>query len=86
MGPGVSAERLGALQTDVKDQPELAYPDFVEQRIIALAASDRARRGIEERSEEEYELGSQVVRRIAWAEVVALVVLAVGFVVTLVVI
>jgi hypothetical protein len=86
MGPGVSAERLGALQTDVKDQPELAYPDFVEQRIIALAASDRARRGIEERSEEEYELGSQVVRRIAWAEVVALIVLAVGFVVTLVVI
>jgi hypothetical protein len=85
MGPGVSAERLGAVQTDVKDEPELAYPDFVEQRITALAANDRARRGIGERSEEEYELGSQVVRRIAWVELVALAVLAVGCAVTLIV-
>ena len=87
MGPGVSAERLGALQTDVKDQPELAYPDFVEQRIIALAASDRrpppASKSDPRRKNQ---LWSQVVRRIAWAEVVALVVLAVGFVVTLAVI
>jgi hypothetical protein len=82
MGPGVSEERLGALQTDVKDQPDMAYPDYVEQRILALAADDRARRGIEERSEEEYELGSEVVRRIAWPELGALAVLAVAFVIT----
>ena len=85
MTPGVSAERLGELQTDLKDRPELAYPDFVEQRIAALAANDRARRGIEERSEEEYELGSQVERRAAWLELGALAVLAVAFVVSLVV-
>jgi hypothetical protein len=86
MSPGLSEESLaGRLQTDVKDQNELAYPDFVEQRITQLAANDRARRGIEERSEEEYELGSQVVRRTAWLEIGLVVALAVAFVVTLVV-
>ena len=84
--PGVSEEQLagGSVQTDVKEQG-LSYPDFVEQRIARLAADDRARRGIEERSEEEYELGSQVERRTAWVEVGALAVLAVAFVVALVV-
>lgn len=86
MSPGLSEESLaGRLQTDVKDQNELTYPDFVEQRITQLAANDRARRGIEERSEEEYELGSQVVRRTAWLEIGLVVALAVAFVVTLVV-
>jgi hypothetical protein len=85
LSPGVSAERLGATQTDVADETELAYPDFVEQRILSLAANDRARRGIAERSEEEYELGSEVVRRTAWLELGALAVLAVAFVVSLVV-
>jgi hypothetical protein len=82
MSPGISEERLsgGSLQTQV-DQNELSYPDFVEQRIGQLAANDRARRGIEERSEEEYELGSEVVRRVAWLEVGVLAVLAVAFVV-----
>src|SRR5262245_38483717 len=61
MSPGVSTERLGGVQTEVEEH-ELGYADFVEQRILALAANDRARRGIEERSEEEYELGSQVER------------------------
>lgn len=89
MQPGLSVDRLGEatgenLQTDVKKEQELAYADFVEQRIAALAANDRARRGIEERSEEEYELGSQVVRRTAWLEIVVLAVLAAAFVVTLV--
>ena len=82
---GPSPERLGGLHTEVQDQYELSYPDFVEQRITHLAANDRARRGIEERSEEEYELGSQVVRRTAWLELGALAVLAVAFVVVLVV-
>ncbi|MGC4108911.1 MAG: hypothetical protein QM747_00450 [Nocardioides sp.] len=63
---------------------DLAYGDFVEQRIAHLAASDRARRGIEERSEEEYALGSQVVRRTAWPELALLAVLAVAFVVVVV--
>jgi hypothetical protein len=86
MQPGLSEERLsgGRLQTEVKDQG-LAYPDFVEQRIAALAANDRARRGIEERSEAEYELGGQVVRRPAWLELGVLAVLAVAFVVSLLV-
>jgi hypothetical protein len=85
MAPGVSTERLGGMQTEVKDQHDLAYPDFVEQRIIALAATDRARRGIAERSEEEYDLGSQVVRRPARLELGVLAALAVAFVVTIVV-
>jgi hypothetical protein len=85
--PAVPEERLlgGRQQTDVKGDHDLAYPDFVEQRITQLAANDRARRGIAERSEEEYELGSQVVRRPAWAELALLAVLALAFVVTLVV-
>jgi len=90
MQPGASMERLGEatgenLQTEVKSEQELAYADFVEQRIASLAANDRARRGIAERSEEEYELGSQVVRRPAWLEIGVLAVLAVAFVVTLLV-
>jgi hypothetical protein len=85
MNPGLSEERLGgSMKTDVKDQG-ISYPDFVEQQIAALAANDRARRGIAERSEEEYELGSQVVRRTAKLELAALGVLALAFVVALVV-
>jgi len=90
MQPGLSVDRLGQatgenLQTDVKSEQDLAYADFVEQRIASLAADDRARRGIEERSEEEYELGSQVVRRTAWLEIGVLAVLAAAFVVTLII-
>ena len=86
LGPGLTEDRLsgGNLQTQV-DQNELSYPDFVEQRIGQLAANDRARRGIEARSEEEYELGSHVVRRVAWLEIGVLVVLAVAFVAALVI-
>ena len=90
MQPGVSLDRLSAatgesLQTDVKSEQDLAYADFVEQRIAALAANDRARRGIEERSEEEYELGSHVVRRTAWLEIGVLAALAVATAVALVI-
>jgi hypothetical protein len=86
MSPTAALDRFGesqgsGLTTEVQAPHELAYPDFVEQRITHLAADDRARRGIEERSEEEYELGSQVVRHPAWLELVALAVLAVAFVV-----
>jgi hypothetical protein len=86
MQPGLSEERLsgGAVQTEV-DRNELGYPDFVEQRIGQLAANDRAQRGIEERSEEEYELGSQVVRRTAWLELGILAALGVAFVIALVI-
>jgi hypothetical protein len=86
MSPGISEETLGGgtVQTHV-DQHDLAYPDFVELRIGQLAANDRARRGIEERSEEEYELGSEAVRRVAWLEVGAVCVLAVAFVAALVI-
>jgi hypothetical protein len=91
MSPTASLDRLTesqgvGLTTEVQDPHELAYADFVEQRIGRLAADDRARRGIEERSEEEYELGSEVVRRPAWLEIGLLAVLAVAFVLALVIV
>jgi hypothetical protein len=88
--PGLSLDRLSeatgeSLQTQLKSEQDLVYADFVEQRIAAMAANDRARRGIEERSEEEYALGSQVVRRIAWLELAILAALLVATVLTWVV-
>jgi hypothetical protein len=85
--PGLSLDRLSDatrenLKTEVKSEQDLVYADFVEQRIAALAANDRARLGIEERSEEEYELGSRVVRRTAWFELGFLAVLLVATVVS----
>lgn len=88
MQPGASLEKLeevSGVRTEVEDKHDLDYPDFVEQRIMLLADTDRARRGIEARSEEEYELGSHVVRQKAWPELIALAVLGVAFLVTLVV-
>src|SRR4051794_1994471 len=81
----VQAEDLAAVQTEVKGDKGVDYADFVETQIAHLAHVDRATRGIEARSEEEYELGSQVVRRRAWLEVAALAVLGVAFLVALVV-
>jgi hypothetical protein len=86
--PGIGKLDSGGRSSTVQEtghDPDLAYPDFVEQQIKQLAGNDRARRGIEERSEEEYELGRQAVRRLAWPEIAGLVVLAVAFVVSLVV-
>ena len=77
---------LAAAATDVKNPQEIDYADFVETEIVRLADADRLRRGIEERSEEEYELGGQAVRQWAWIEIVALAVLGVAFVVSLVVV
>jgi hypothetical protein len=71
--------------SQVKRDGEIDYPDFVEQRIVHLAAAARAARGIEERSEEEYALGQQTVRRPYWPVVAALAVLAAAFVVALLV-
>lgn len=87
LAPSLSpADPTGSLQTEVKGEHELDYADYVEQQITSLAGNDRDRRGIEARSEEEYELGSQTVRRRAWPELVAMTVLAVAFVVALVVV
>ena len=83
--PGMRADAMPA-QTDVKKAPELAYADFVETEIVRLANADRLRRGIEPRSEEEYELGAQARRQWAWLELGALVVLGVAFLVSLVVV
>ncbi len=84
LAPGmqVNDERIAA-QTDVKDTKELAYADFVETEIVRLADADRLRRGIEPRSEEEYELAAQVRRQWARLEIGALVVLGVAFVISL---
>jgi len=83
-GPALSsADPTGSLQTEVKGEHELDYADFVEQHITSLAGNDRGRRGIEARSEEEYDLGAQVVRRTAWVEIIALAVLGAAFVVSL---
>jgi hypothetical protein len=82
--PGVDGGRKPLVQ-ETGPEPDLAYPDFVEEQIKQLARYDRERRGIEERSEEEYELASQATRRVAWPEIVGLVVLVLAFVVSLVV-
>jgi hypothetical protein len=86
LAPGLQPGDIGApVQTETKDAETFDYADFVETQIAHLADVDRARRGIEARSEEEYELGSQVVRRRAWLELGALAVLGVAFVVALLV-
>ncbi|WP_151083187.1 hypothetical protein [Nocardioides cynanchi] len=84
--PGVAADggSRSSVAQDAGAQQDMAYPDFVEQQIQHLARTDRARLGIEERSEEEYELGSRAVRRPAWIEIIALAALVVAFVVSLV--
>jgi hypothetical protein len=85
--PGVTADGGGRSNVvqDAGAQGDLAYPDFVEQQIQHLARNDRASRGIEERSEEEYELGSRTVRHTAWPEIIGLAVLGLALVVSLVV-
>jgi hypothetical protein len=85
--PGVAADAGGrsSVVQDAGAQQDVAYPDFVEQQIQQLARNDRAKRGIEERSEEEYELGSRTVRHTAWPEIIGLAVLGLAFVVSLVV-
>jgi hypothetical protein len=86
LAPGLQGGDVQApVQTEVKGSKGVDYADFVETQIVHLANVDRANRGIEARSEEEYELGSQVVRRRAWLEVAALAVLGVAFLVALVV-
>lgn len=77
------SQRMGAMATQATHDHDLSYADFVEQRIASLAADDRARRGIEPRSEAEYELGSEVVRRPAWGVIGAIAVVALAFVLSL---
>ncbi|MQW75919.1 hypothetical protein GHK92_08540 [Nocardioides sp. dk4132] len=60
-----------------------SYPDMVEQRIRHLADDAAAARGIRPRSAEQVELGREVRRQPAWAEIVLLVAAVVGFVITL---
>ena len=86
LSPGLQAGDKLVAQPEVKDPQELDYADFVESEIMRLADQDRVRRGIEARSEEEYELGAHAVRRWARLEIGALVVLAIAFVVSLVVV
>jgi len=87
LAPGLRGGDVQApTQTEVKGSKGVDYADFVETQIVHLANVDRATRGIEARSEEEYELGSQVVRRRAWLELGALAVLGLAFVVALVVV
>lgn len=79
------AFRRSPLRTpEVKGEHDIYYPDFVEEQIQRFAQEDRVRRGIEERSEEEYELGARVKRRPAWPEIGGLAVLVVAFVLSLV--
>jgi hypothetical protein len=86
LAPGLQPGDIGApVKTEAKNAETVDYADFVETQIAHLAQVDRARRGIEARSEEEYELGSQVVRRRAWREIGVLVALAVAFVVAVLV-
>ncbi len=88
LSPGLQMnDTFSSLETqDPKTGHEIAYPDFVETQISTLADTARARRGIAPRSEQEYELGSQVVRRRAWPEIGGLAVLGAAFVVALLVV
>lgn len=69
---------------EVKGEHDTVYPDFVEEQITRFAREDRVRRGIGERSEEEYELGGSATKTPSWPEIVAVGVLGVAFVVALV--
>ncbi len=88
LAPGLLvSDTLGSVETqDPTTAHEIAYPDFVETQISSMADTARARRGIAARSEEEYALGSQVARRMAWPELGGLVVLGAAFVIALLVI
>jgi hypothetical protein len=78
--------RRSPLRTpEVKGEHDMYYPDFVEEQIERFAREDRLRRGIEERSEEEYELAGLATRTPAWPEIAGVVVLGVAFAVALVV-
>jgi hypothetical protein len=86
LAPGLQlSDSLGSLETEATTH-DIAYPDFVESQIATLADTARARLGIAPRSEEEYELGSQVVRTKAWPEIGALAVLGAAFVIALLVV
>lgn len=61
----------------------VAYPDFVEERIRALAEAARARRGVAPRSDEQRALAAGVRRRWARAELAAFVVTGLLFLVSL---
>ena len=82
---GMSFRRSPLQIPEVKGDHDVYYPDFVEEQIERLAREDRARRGIEARSEQEYELGGSVRRTPAWPEIAGVVVLGLAFVVSLVV-
>jgi len=83
LAPGLQVSDKIAAQTDVKAATDVEYADFVEGEIMRLADLERIRLGIEARSEEEYELGAEAVRRRAWPEIVGVVVLGVAFVASL---
>jgi hypothetical protein len=74
-------------RTDRKaKKPDAApsYPVFVEDRLHQLAEEARARAGVGLMSEEQVALASGVRREWAWAEIAALVVTVLGFVLALV--
>ena len=62
--------------------PVLSEED-AEEQIQRFAQEDRVRRGIGERSEEEFELGSAASRTPAWPEIVGTAVLGIAFLVAL---
>jgi hypothetical protein len=62
---------------------EMSYADFVVERIHGLAVAARERAHIEDASPEQERLSEQVRRTWAWPEIVAVVVLAAAFVVSL---
>lgn len=57
-----------------------SYPEFVKERIVALAEAARAQHGVAMLSEEQLALGAGVRRRWAWPEVAGLVVATLLFV------
>ena len=86
--PAIGQSRRQIMRADqakgAPPDPLEVYPVFVEQRIVQLADDARAELGIEERSEEEYELAGRVRRHPAWPEIAGLVVLVLAFVASVV--
>jgi hypothetical protein len=76
--------RRGHTPDNAPPLPDVAYADFVEDRIRILAEEARVEAGVGLMSDEQVALASGVRREWAWLEIAALGVTLVGFVVTLV--
>lgn len=84
VGRSMAEVRRDRTAKEAKPLPDIAYAEFVEDRIRFLAEEARVQAGVGLMSDEQVALAAGVHRQWAWLEIAALVVTLVGFVVTLV--